>query len=322
MKVEVLFFDGCPNHEALLPHLRELLDAGGAEHTEIRLVRVEDAETAETERFLGSPTVRVDGEDVEPGADERTDFGLKCRLFATPDGLRGMPEDEWVLSALERARTPSRETSVLGPDAEALRDTFPACEDAPLALALLRLLARGKPVTEAMLAADAGRAIDDVAAQLARWLNIERDADSAVIGFSGLTLRPTDHSIQVDDRQLHTWCAWDTLFLPRMLGVTAHVSSTCPVSGRRIQLVVAPDGVEHADPAGIHVSFPPLASTNTADITRTFCCHVRFLVGGDAAQTWLQTHPDGHVLDLAAAFELGCRTTAPLTAASTAQEPC
>jgi hypothetical protein len=106
MKVEVLYFDGCPNHEALLPHLRELLESHAA-GADIELVRVQDADAAERERFLGSPTVRVDGEDVEPGAGERTDFGLKCRLFATPGGRRGMPTDEWVLAALERARTPS-----------------------------------------------------------------------------------------------------------------------------------------------------------------------------------------------------------------------
>jgi hypothetical protein len=108
MKVELLFFDACPNHETLLPHLRGLLNAGGAEDTHIELVRVEHPETAEANRFLGSPTVRIDGEDVEPGADERTDFGLKCRLFATPDGLRGLPADEWVLHAVGRARRSSR----------------------------------------------------------------------------------------------------------------------------------------------------------------------------------------------------------------------
>ena len=103
MKVEVLYFDGCPNHEALLPHLRELVNSAGAS---IELIRVEDAHAAERERFLGSPTVRIDGEDIEPGAHQRADFGLKCRLFATPDGLRGMPADEWVLAALQRAQTP------------------------------------------------------------------------------------------------------------------------------------------------------------------------------------------------------------------------
>jgi alkylmercury lyase len=204
--------------------------------------------------------------------------------------------------------------STPGPTADALRDTFPACEDAPLALTLLRLLARGEPVSDAVLAAAGERTIDDVSAQLARWPNIERDGDDAVIGFSGLTLRPTAHCFEVAGRPLHTWCAWDTLFLPSMLGTSAYVRSTCPVSGRAVELVVAPDGIEHADPARIHVSFPPLANTNTADITGTFCRHVHFLAGDDAARTWQQTHPEGHVLDLTAAFDLGCRTTAPLTA--------
>ena len=103
MKVELLFFDGCPNHEALLPHLRALLTRAGAADTPVDLVRVEDADDAAARRFLGSPTVRIDGHDVEPGADGRTDFGLKCRLFTTPDGLRGVPADGWVRRAVELA---------------------------------------------------------------------------------------------------------------------------------------------------------------------------------------------------------------------------
>jgi hypothetical protein len=103
MTVEVLYFEGCPNHEALLPHLRDLLHAAGVS-TDVELLRVEDDDVAERERFLGSPTLRIDGEDVEPGADRRTDYGVKCRLYATSDGLRGTPEDEWVLAALRRAR--------------------------------------------------------------------------------------------------------------------------------------------------------------------------------------------------------------------------
>ena len=200
--------------------------------------------------------------------------------------------------------------------AEALRDTFPGCQDAPLAGALLRLLAQGRPVTPAMLATAAGRDVDDVEAQLTRWPNVERSADTAVVGFSGLTLRPTAHSFEVDGVQLHTWCAWDTLFLPAMLGATARVRSKCPVTGGRVELVVAPRSVEHADPPDLHVSFPPPATTNTADITGTFCGHVYFLAGPDAARTWRQAHPGGDTLDLAAAFELGCRTVAPLAAAA------
>lgn len=102
MSVQVLYFEGCPNHDELLPHLRELLRRAGVED-DIELVLVPDATAAERERFLGSPTVRIDGRDIEPGAEQRHDFGLKCRLYSTPAGLRGVPPDEWVLDALEQA---------------------------------------------------------------------------------------------------------------------------------------------------------------------------------------------------------------------------
>ena len=101
MTIELLYFDGCPNHEALLPHLEQLL-RGAEISAKIRLLRIADDTAAQHERFLGSPTIRVDGRDVEPGAEERDDFGLKCRLYRTPAGLRGVPPDKWILGALTR----------------------------------------------------------------------------------------------------------------------------------------------------------------------------------------------------------------------------
>jgi hypothetical protein len=104
VKIEVLYFDGCPNHEMLLPHLRELLEQAGVSSS-VELVNVPDAAAAERERFLGSPTLRIDGRDVEPGAELRTDFGLKCRLYRSENRLAGTPADDWVLDALNgRAR--------------------------------------------------------------------------------------------------------------------------------------------------------------------------------------------------------------------------
>ena len=101
MRVELLYFDGCPNHEMLVPRLRDLLVEAGV-GVPLELLRVESTEAAEAGRFLGSPSVRVNGVDVDPGAAERTDFGLKCRLYATAEGLRGAPPDEWIADALAR----------------------------------------------------------------------------------------------------------------------------------------------------------------------------------------------------------------------------
>ena len=99
MRIEVLYFDGCPNHERLLDHLPRLLEREGLD-AEIALHRVSDPEHAQSERFLGSPTIRVNGRDIDPSAASRTDYGLKCRLYQTPEGLTGLPPDEWILDAL------------------------------------------------------------------------------------------------------------------------------------------------------------------------------------------------------------------------------
>ena len=100
VKVELLYFDGCPNHEAVLARLHDLVEQVDPA-PEIVLRRVADDAAAQRERFLGSPTVRVGGRDIEPGADRRSDYGIKCRLYATSTGLAGVPEDAWLLRALD-----------------------------------------------------------------------------------------------------------------------------------------------------------------------------------------------------------------------------
>jgi hypothetical protein len=102
MKVELLYFDGCPSYERFLPRLRALVTEAGVDQ-EVELRRVESAEAAVNERFLGSPSVRVDGVDVEPSAAGRSDFGLKCRLYNTGVGLQGTPPEDLVLAALRAA---------------------------------------------------------------------------------------------------------------------------------------------------------------------------------------------------------------------------
>jgi len=102
MEIELLYFDGCPSYEAFEPRLRELLADAGLD-VQIRQRRVDSDAAANSERFLGSPTLRVDGVDVDPGAGSRSDYGLKCRLYPTEQGLRGAPPDEWVLHALRHA---------------------------------------------------------------------------------------------------------------------------------------------------------------------------------------------------------------------------
>jgi hypothetical protein len=87
---------------AFLPRLRGLLDQAGVE-ARVHEVRVESDEATPRERFLGAPTLRIDGIDIDPGAGARRDYGLKCRLYQTAEGLQSMPPDAWVLDGLTRA---------------------------------------------------------------------------------------------------------------------------------------------------------------------------------------------------------------------------
>jgi hypothetical protein len=102
-RIELLYFEGCPSYRELLPRLRALLEREGIEQ-EIELRRVETSEEAERQRFLGSPTVRIDGEDVDPTARDRHDFGIDCRLYQTEHGLRRIPPEALIRSALETHR--------------------------------------------------------------------------------------------------------------------------------------------------------------------------------------------------------------------------
>jgi len=65
-----------------------------------------------------------------------------------------------------------------------------------------------------------------------------------VTGFWGLSLHETTHCLEVSGKTLYGWCAWDTLFIPELLGSTARIISICPVTGKEIQLTVSSTGIE------------------------------------------------------------------------------
>lgn len=101
MTVELLYFEGCPSYATLLTHLQEIIAREGVQ-SDVELRRIETDEDAQDARFLGSPSVRINGSDVEEAARDRRDFGLKCRLYQTPTGLTPEPPDDWITAAIHR----------------------------------------------------------------------------------------------------------------------------------------------------------------------------------------------------------------------------
>lgn len=97
MQIEVLYFEDCPNHLPTVERINAVLREEGC-RADVREVLVPDATTAARVRFLGSPTVRVNGIDIEPAARDRRDFGLMCRRYAS-----GVPSHELILAAVRSA---------------------------------------------------------------------------------------------------------------------------------------------------------------------------------------------------------------------------
>ncbi|KQV63437.1 alkylmercury lyase [Nocardioides sp. Root122] len=98
MRVELLHFDGCPNWKVADVRLAEALRMLGRDGSDVEYVRVETAEVADELKFLGSPTIRIDGAD--PFASGGESVGLACRVYATPGGLAGSPTTAQLLEVL------------------------------------------------------------------------------------------------------------------------------------------------------------------------------------------------------------------------------
>jgi len=102
MKIEVLYFDGCPNYEPALERVRALLMEEGVS-AQVSEVHVPDEAGARAVGFLGSPSIRVNGLDVEPAARSAREFGMMCRTYFVGGQREGLPSSEMIRRALREA---------------------------------------------------------------------------------------------------------------------------------------------------------------------------------------------------------------------------
>ena len=175
-----------------------------------------------------------------------------------------------------------------------------------IGLALIRTLARGAPVSDHEVAVAASATELRVRDALARWPGVFRDDDGRVVGFMGLSVVEFgEHRIEVDGRHLTAWCAWDTLFLPELLGRPARVSSRCPVTGAPITLTVGADGPDRVSPVGTVLSVLARERPFDVDVVRSFCHFVHVFATEQAARAWIAEHPGTFTVSVDDSFRLG-----------------
>ena len=98
MDVELLYIAECPNWRHTLDELRGVMAARGVT-ADVRLVEVKTWAQARRLRFGGSPTVRVDGRDVDPAGGPPV-YGVECRLYLVAGKPAGAPPREWMDEAV------------------------------------------------------------------------------------------------------------------------------------------------------------------------------------------------------------------------------
>lgn len=184
-------------------------------------------------------------------------------------------------------------------------------DTARLVVRTLRRLAEGRPVpmTEVRGLASDLEGTEEAVDFIERVT--EKDDGGNVVGLIGLSLNDHPHDFEVDGQDLHAWCAWDTLFLPPLLGQPAHVVSSDPANGQEVRLRISPDGVERAQPEDVLVSvvIPEEevgSSGNAEQIQAIFCNFVRFFTSADSAAAWFSERDMPVMfLTLAEAVKLG-----------------
>ena len=98
MRIEVLYVPGCPNYEPAVQRLQAVLESQSWQ-AEIRSVPISSEDQAKNLLFPGSPTIRIDGEDVE--SSQTTVPSLSCRLYANGSGI---PSEELLRGAISNAK--------------------------------------------------------------------------------------------------------------------------------------------------------------------------------------------------------------------------
>ena len=102
MRVSFLFYEDCPSHDLALERLREVLDEKGLD-ANVEVVKVESEEQAQELRFVGSPTILINGQDIAPPPPDSR-YALTCRAYRLEDGrISPLPSPDTIRRAIDAA---------------------------------------------------------------------------------------------------------------------------------------------------------------------------------------------------------------------------
>jgi alkylmercury lyase len=272
----------------------------------LRLQRLRDTIAAEAGRLLRFLFIWFRPVPARAGRafrQERTCLVLRCLN-------EGQKKSHTGLKAYAMQIDPVPELSQYWATLEPHLPTF-SVEEQRVAIGLYRELAKGNPVEEAQLARALGFSIPATQAFLQRDVIkrlIYSDDQGRVLGFGGLAATAMHHRFETAGQMLSTWCAWDSLFIPGILGWPARVSSPDPESGEIVHLIVTPERIHSREPDDAVISFVwPQAQafrTSAANVMAKFCHFIFFFASPRSGERWVAKNPGTFLYSLDDAFSL------------------
>jgi alkylmercury lyase len=141
-----------------------------------------------------------------------------------------------------------------------------------------------------------------------------RDQHGPIVGFGGLATSPMHHRFYVGGRSLWTWCAWDSLFIPQLLGAAARVESHDPQTGDIVHLDVSPEIVASPHPATAVMSFLAADASafreSAATVMSSFCHFIFLFASRESGDRWVARHPGTFLYSIDEAATLARRLNA------------
>jgi hypothetical protein len=234
------------------------------------------------------------------------DFGLKCRVYRSKDGLTGTPAEEWLLAALDvdPAHATARSLAATLFGGRTARDRLDGVRHAYRRLhqRVLRAFVDGEPTgaedlvrwaTE--LDVDLNAAVAELEHHDVLWRDRDTGGVAVVYPFSGPR---TAHRVRLEATAVEKFamCAIDALGIPYLANQRTMITSRDPASGAHIHVRIDPEGEPRWEPAGARVSIGRFGGGPSA---RCCCPHLNFIADG--------AEHDGPLLDLPEAIDVGRR---------------
>lgn len=108
MRIEFLYYEDCPSHDVALARLRQVMSEEGIE-APIRITRVETEKQAQALQFIGSPTIRIDGQDIDPPPPD-AGYHLSCRAYCLENGrISPLPSPDMIRRGLKAVQVVSQQ---------------------------------------------------------------------------------------------------------------------------------------------------------------------------------------------------------------------